>query len=97
MAMHDVAGDDKLIVTTGRLTSEMVLKAATCGVPTVVSRNGITAMGLALAQRIGMTLIGRASGRRFICYCGDERLLGPAADRRTMPQPGDVPWRGGVE
>ena len=76
MAMHGVGGGDKLIVTTGRLTSEMVMKAASCGVPVVVSRNGITAMGLALAQRLGMTLLGRASGRRFLCYCGDERLLG---------------------
>jgi FdhD protein len=82
MAMHGVAGADKLIVTTGRLTSEMVLKAATCGVPTVVSRNGITAMGLALAQRLDMTLLGRASGRRFICYCGEARL------RLPVPAPG---------
>jgi FdhD protein len=77
MAMHGVAGADKLIVTTGRLTSEMVLKAAICGVPTVVSRNGITAMGLELAQRLDMTLLGRASGRRFICYCGEARLVLP--------------------
>jgi FdhD protein len=84
MAMHGVAGGDKLIVTTGRLTSEMVIKAATCGVPTVVSRNGITAMGLELAQRLGMTLIGRASGRRFICYCGEGRL------RRPVPAQGSA-------
>ena len=74
MALHDVPGADKLLMTTGRLTSEMVMKAARIGVPVVVSRNGITAMGLELAQRLGMTLIGRASGRRFLCYTGAERL-----------------------
>jgi len=74
MAMQGVAGADKMLVTTGRLTSEMVMKAATIGVPTIVSRNGITAMGHTLATRLGMTLVGRASGRRFICYCGEARL-----------------------
>jgi FdhD protein len=75
MAMHGMHGSDKLLMTTGRLTSEMVMKAARIGVPVVVSRNGVTAMGLALAQRLGMTLLGRANGRRFLCYCGDERIV----------------------
>ena len=75
MAMHDVPGADKLLMTTGRLTSEMVMKAARIGVPVVVSRNGLTAMGHELAQRLGMTLIGRASGRRFLCYTGAERIV----------------------
>ena len=75
MAMHGVRGSDKLLMTTGRLTSEMVMKAARIGVPVIVSRNGVTAMGLALAQRLGMTLLGRANGRRFLCYCGDERIV----------------------
>jgi FdhD protein len=75
MAMHDVRGVDKLMMTTGRLTSEMVMKAARIGVPLVVSRNGVTAMGLSLARRQGMTLLGRANGRRFLCYTGDERIV----------------------
>lgn len=75
MAMQGVAGADKLLMTTGRLTSEMVMKAARIGVPMVVSRNGVTAMGLTLAQRLGMTLLGRANGRRFLCYTGDERIV----------------------
>ena len=75
MALHDVAGADKLLMTTGRLTSEMVIKAARIGVPVVISRNGITAMGLDLAHRLGMTLLGRASGRRFLCYTGAERIV----------------------
>ncbi|MCM8613196.1 formate dehydrogenase accessory sulfurtransferase FdhD [Accumulibacter sp.] len=74
MAMHTVAGGDKLLLTTGRLTSEMVLKAARMGVPIVVSRNGITAMGHSLAERLGMTLVGRAAGRRFLCYTGASRF-----------------------
>ncbi len=74
MAMHAVAGGDKLLLTTGRLTSEMVLKAARMGVPIVVSRNGLTAMGHSLAERLGMTLVGRAAGRRFLCYTGASRF-----------------------
>ncbi len=75
MAMRGVTGADKLLMTTGRLTSEMVMKAARIGVPLVASRNGITAMGLGLAQRLGMTLLGRANGRRFLCYTGAERIV----------------------
>ncbi|HET9821146.1 MAG TPA: formate dehydrogenase accessory sulfurtransferase FdhD [Burkholderiaceae bacterium] len=67
-------GNDKVFYTTGRLTSEMVTKAAQLGVPIVVSRNGVTQMGFELAQRLGMALFGRASQRHFICYCGFERF-----------------------
>ena len=67
-------GGDKVFYTTGRLTSEMVTKAAQLGVPIVVSRNGVTQMGFELAQRLGMALFGRASQRHFICYCGFERF-----------------------
>lgn len=74
MAVHDVAGGDKIFYTTGRLTSEMVMKAAKMGIPIVASRNGVTAMGHELATRLGMTLFGRASGRRFLCYSGADRF-----------------------
>jgi FdhD protein len=74
MAMNDVPGADKLLYTTGRLTSEMVMKAARIGVPILVSRNGVTAMGYDLAQRLGMTLFGRAANKRFLCYTGAERF-----------------------
>jgi FdhD protein len=67
-------GSDKIFYTTGRLTSEMVTKAAQLGVPIVISRNGVTQMGFELAQRLGMALFGRASLRHFICYCGFERF-----------------------
>lgn len=61
--------------TTGRLTSEMVMKAALMGVPVVVSRNGVTQMGQALADRLGLCLIGRAKGRHFLVYSGFERFI----------------------
>jgi FdhD protein len=67
-------GGDKVFYTTGRLTSEMVTKAAQLGVPIVISRNGVTQMGHELATRLGMTLFGRASQRHFICYCGFDRF-----------------------
>ena len=67
-------GGDKLFYTTGRLTSEMVMKSAQLGVPIVISRNGVTQMGYELATKLGMTLFGRASQRHFICYCGFERF-----------------------
>jgi FdhD protein len=67
-------GGDKIFYTTGRLTSEMVTKAAQLGVPIVVSRNGVTQMGYELASGLGMALFGRASQRHFICYCGFERF-----------------------
>jgi FdhD protein len=74
MALHDISGANKVLFTTGRLTGEMVIKAAQCGVPIMVSRNGVSAMGYDLAKKFGMTLIGRAVKRRFICYVGAERL-----------------------
>ena len=65
---------DKLFYTTGRLTSEMIMKSAQMGVPIVVSRSGITQMGLEIAQRLGLCAIGRAANKRFLCYCAAERL-----------------------
>jgi len=74
MAVHGIDGGDKVFYTTGRLTSEMVMKSAHMGVPIIVSRNGVTAMGHELAKKLGMTLFGRAAGRHFLCYCGFERF-----------------------
>ncbi|MGJ7506563.1 formate dehydrogenase accessory sulfurtransferase FdhD [Variovorax sp. GT1P44] len=74
MAIHDIAGSDKIFYTTGRLTSEMVMKSAHMGVPIIVSRNGVTAMGHELAEKLGMTLFGRAANRHFLCYSGFERF-----------------------
>jgi FdhD protein len=76
MALHGVPGGDKILFTTGRLTSEMVMKSAHNGIPILVSRNGVTAMGHDLAAKLGMTLFGRAANRRFLCYVGAERFDG---------------------
>jgi FdhD protein len=81
MALHGMHGADKALFTTGRLTGEMVMKAAHNGIPVMISRNGTTAMGYELAAKLGMTLIGRAANRRYMCYIGAERIgrdTGPA-------------------
>jgi FdhD protein len=75
MFKHRVTGGDKIFYTTGRLTSEMVIKTARMGIPVIVSRSGFTAWGVELAQQIGMTLIGRAKGKRFVALAGSERIL----------------------
>jgi len=72
---NDMTGADKVFYTTGRLTSEMVIKSAQMGVPIVVSRSGITQMGLDIAQRLGLCAIGRATHKRFLCYSGAQRLV----------------------
>jgi FdhD protein len=74
MALHGIDGGDKILFTTGRLTGEMVVKAALCGVPIVVSRNGVSTMGYDLAKKFGMALFGRAVHRHFHCYTGVERF-----------------------
>ncbi len=70
-----MTGADKVFYTTGRLTSEMVIKSAQMGVPIVVSRSGITQMGHELAQRIGLCTIGRATNKHFFCYSGQDRFV----------------------
>jgi FdhD protein len=67
-------GADKILFTTGRLTGEMVMKAAHNGVPIMVSRNGVTSMGYDLGVRLGMTLFGRAAKNRYLCYTGAGRF-----------------------
>lgn len=84
MWMHDVVGEDKVFYTTGRLTSEMVIKSAQMGVPVVVSRSGITQMGLDVAKRLGLCTIGRATHKRFLCFSAPERLVWQA-DLLTPP------------
>ena len=74
MWLNDMAGADKIFYTTGRLTSEMVIKSAQMGVPIVVSRSGITQMGHQLGVQLGLALFGRAMNKHFICYSGFERF-----------------------
>jgi FdhD protein len=76
---------DKVFYTTGRLTSEMIIKSAQMGVPVVISRSGITQMGQQIAQQLGLCAIGRATGRHFLCYAGFDRLvLQPELAVRTV-------------
>ena len=74
MVQNKVAAHDKIFYTTGRLTSEMVIKTAMMGIPILISRSGFTAWGVELARKCGLTLIGRARGQRFIVLSGDERI-----------------------
>jgi FdhD protein len=66
---------DKVFYTTGRLTSEMIIKSAQMGVPVVVSRSGMTQMGHDIARQLGLCAIGRATNKRFLCYSAPERLV----------------------
>ncbi len=75
MWMNDIDGQDKVFYTTGRLTSEMVIKAAQMGIPVIVSRSGITQMGLDVANRLGLCAIGRATNKRFLVFSGAERFV----------------------
>ncbi|WP_419912928.1 formate dehydrogenase accessory sulfurtransferase FdhD [Hoeflea sp.] len=75
MFMNNVEPHDKIFYTTGRLTSEMVIKTAMMGIPILVSRSGFTAWGVDLARRVGLTLIGRARGKRFVALSGQDRIV----------------------
>ncbi len=74
MWLDGIAGQDKIFYTTGRLTSEMVIKAAQMGVPFLVSRSGLTKMGWEIANRVGMTMIGRSQGKHYLIFTGAERF-----------------------
>ncbi|MDH5182810.1 MAG: formate dehydrogenase accessory sulfurtransferase FdhD [Gammaproteobacteria bacterium] len=75
MWLDGVKGDNKIFYTTGRLTSEMVIKVAQMGIPALLSRSGITQMGLELAQQLGITMIARAKGRHFNIFHGSENIV----------------------
>ena len=75
MFQHHVAPDDKIFYTTGRLTSEMVIKTVRMGIPILVSRSGFTAWGVELARKANLTLIGRARGKRFVALAGEDRIV----------------------
>lgn len=75
MRLHGIAAADKVFYTTGRLTSEMVIKTVHMGIPILVSRSGFTAWGVELAREANLTLIGRARGQRFLALAGEERII----------------------
>jgi len=74
MWLEGIDGGDKIFYTTGRLTSEIVMKCAHMGIPVLLSRSGITHMGLELARELGVTMIARAKGRHFLIYNGAEQV-----------------------
>ncbi len=75
MFQHGEAAADKMLYTTGRLTSEMVIKCALMGIPVLASRSGFTAWGVEIARQVGLTVIGRMRGQRFVCLSGEDRLV----------------------
>ena len=75
MFMNGVEAHDKIFYTTGRLTSEMVIKTAMMGIPILISRSGFTAWGVDLARQVGLTLVGRARGKRFVALSGENRIV----------------------
>jgi FdhD protein len=75
MWLEGIDGADKIFYTTGRLTSEMVIKAAQMGIPVLVSRSGLTKMGHEVASRVGLTMIGRAVGKHYLLFTGEHRLV----------------------
>lgn len=74
MWLHEVEGHDKIFYTTGRLTSEMVIKVAQMGIPALLSRSGATQMGFEIAKQLGVVLISRAKGKHFLVYNGAEQI-----------------------
>jgi FdhD protein len=87
MFMNGIGAGDKIFYTTGRLTSEMVIKTVQMGVPILISRSGFTAWGVDLARQAGLTLIGRAKGKRFIVLAGAERLTFDADPNAVAEEP----------
>ena len=87
MRLNGEGGADKLLYTTGRLTSEMVIKTALMGIPVLASRSGFTAWGVEIARQVNLTLIGRMRGQRFLCLAGEERLLRDADPAHGAEEP----------
>jgi len=94
MFLHGWKGHDKIFYTTGRLTSEMVIKTVQMEIPILVSRSGFTAWGVELAKQVGLTLIGRARGKRFIALAGQERIEFDAAHDEAADEPIELRRKG---
>jgi FdhD protein len=86
MWLDDINGDNKIFYTTGRLTSEIVMKTAHMGIAVLLSRSGVTHMGLELAQELGMTMIARAKGKHFLIYNGAENIIFDAQPEKRPVQ-----------
>ena len=89
MYLNGLTGEDKLFYTTGRLTSEMVIKTVQMNVPILISRSGFTAWGVELAREAGLTLIGRARGSRFVALSGEHRIIFDAGNGGSVDEPAE--------
>ena len=96
MYMHGIGGGDKIFYTTGRLTSEMVIKTVQMGIPILASRSGFTAWGVELARQVGLTLIGRARGKRFVVLAGQDRIIYDADPEEAADEPAGLQRKGSV-
>jgi FdhD protein len=96
MLSEGVSAESKILYTTGRLTSEMVIKTAMMGIPVLASRSGFTAWGVEIAAQIGLTLIGRMKGRRFVCLSGEDRLIRDADPNQIADDPKRAGRKGAV-
>ena len=97
MFLKGISAEDKIFYTTGRLTSEMVIKTVQMGIPILISRSGFTAWGVELAKEAGLTLIGRAKGRRFTALSGIERILYDANLKEVKPEPKNMKRKSSIE
>jgi FdhD protein len=95
MFRHGIAPEDKIFYTTGRLTSEMVIKCVQMRIPILVSRSGFTAWGVELARKANLTLIGRARGKRFLALAGESRIVFDADLSREGDEPRALRRKGG--
>jgi FdhD protein len=87
MLLEKIPPDGKMFYTTGRLTSEMVIKAVQMRMPILISRSGFTAWGVELARRANLTLVGRAKGRRFVALAGEQRIVFDADPKEVGEEP----------
>jgi FdhD protein len=87
MHLHGISPAGKIFYTTGRLTSEMVIKTVQMAIPILISRSGFTAWGVELARQAGLTLIGRAKGRRFVALSGAERIIFDGDPKSVADEP----------
>ena len=97
MFRHAVEGRDKIFYTTGRLTSEMVIKTVQMGIPILISRSGFTAWGVDLARQVGLTLIGRARGQRFVALAGEHRIVFDTEPAAVSNEPRHLQRKGAHE
>ncbi len=97
MFRHGLGAADKILYTTGRLTSEMVIKTVQMGIPILISRSGFTAWGVDLARQADLTLVGRAKGKRFVALAGEHRLVFDADPDQVPEESKTVQRKASVE